>query len=257
MTRRRTLLPAIKQGFLSVLLLLLAGCANEPAAPGVSGTSGAYSSYDSYYGSGEITFIDDLKTNVDVGDNLEQLAFVDIDGNETQLADYLGEKSVVLVITRGNTDPICPYCSTQTSRLITNYDDFAARGAEVLVVYPIEHGNDAQRLDAFLQDSKTRLDDPAQPVPFPILLDVELKAVDTLGIRKDLSKPATYILGPDRQVHFAYVGASLDDRPSVKAMLAELDKLSGESPDATSANQPQSNAVPASTQIDSPETPNP
>ena len=62
-------------------------------------------------------------------------------------------------------------------------------------------------------------------IPFPIVLDVELKAVNQLGIRKDLSKPATYILDKQGQTRFAYVGDSLADRPSVKALLDQLDAL--------------------------------
>ena len=54
------------------------------------------------------------------------------------------------------------------------------------------------------------------------MLDVELKAVDHLGIRKDLSKPATYILDKQGQTRFAYVGATLADRPSVQSMLEQL-----------------------------------
>ncbi len=181
--------------------------------------------YGSYYSAGSISFINDVATNVDVGDEITSLSFTDVDGTETALADYVGQKSVVLVITRGNTNPICPYCTTQTSRLISNYPKFEERNAEVIVVYPIEHNSDQHRLDSFLEASKKRLDDPAQPVPFPILLDVELKAVDQLGIRKDLSKPATYVLDPDGQVRFAYVGADFKDRPSVDAIIKELDAI--------------------------------
>ena len=62
-------------------------------------------------------------------------------------------------------------------------------------------------------------------VPFPVLLDVALKGVDALGIRKDLSKPATYILDAQGRLQFAYVGNTLADRPSVQALLEQLDKI--------------------------------
>ena len=61
-----------------------------------------------------------------------------------------------------------------------------------------------------------------------VVLDIELKAVDSLGIRKDLSKPATYILDKAGHVRFAYVGKSLSDRPSIKAILKQLDTLKEE-----------------------------
>ena len=67
------------------------------------------------------------------------------------------------------------------------------------------------------------------------MLDVQLKVVDQLGIRKDLSKPATYILDKEGQTRFAYVGESLADRPSVKALLEQLDLLNREAASATEA----------------------
>lgn len=221
-------------------LFLMSGCSQERAVEpqlvsegdkeaAADRVAAAYAGYN-YYGTGTITFIDDVATNVSVGDEITTLTFTDIDGQETALADYVGEKWVVLVITRGNTKPPCPFCTTQTSRLIANYPKFVARGAEILVVYPIEHGEDKDGLDAFLAETKRLLNDPNHTVPFPILLDVELKAVDRLNIRKDLSKPATYILDPDGQVRFAYVGADINDRPSIDAMLKQLD--SGQGPES-------------------------
>ena len=62
-------------------------------------------------------------------------------------------------------------------------------------------------------------------MPFPIVLDVELSAVKELGIRDNLSKPATFILDKYGQVRFAYVGTGIADRPSVKAILNQLDAL--------------------------------
>ena len=56
-------------------------------------------------------------------------------------------------------------------------------------------------------------------------LDVELKAINTLGIRGHLAKPSTYILDKKGQVRFAYVGKTTSDRPSIKAMLKELDGI--------------------------------
>ena len=57
---------------------------------------------------------------------------------------------------------------------------------------------------------------------------IDLTAVDALGIRADLSKPATYILDKQGEVRFAYVGRDLADRPSVKALLDQLDQINAE-----------------------------
>ena len=56
-------------------------------------------------------------------------------------------------------------------------------------------------------------------------VDVELKVVDQLGIRKNLSKPATYILDKEGNVRFAYVGQGVEDRPSVDAIIQQLKQL--------------------------------
>ena len=51
-----------------------------------------------------------------------------------------------------------------------------------------------------------------------------MSACDRLGIRDDLAKPSTYILDTRGNVVYAYVGETSTDRPSVKAVLTQLDK---------------------------------
>jgi hypothetical protein len=46
-----------------------------------------------------------------------------------------------------------------------------------------------------------------------------------LGIRGDLAKPSVYVLDKQGNVVYAYVGETLTDRPSVRVLLAQLDKL--------------------------------
>jgi peroxiredoxin len=200
-----------------LVLALLAGC----------GGSG----YDGYggYGSGEnIKFKDSLIANADPGDTLASLVFSTPEGENVPLDSLANGKRLVLVITRGATGSVCPYCSTQVSQLISNYSKFTEKNAEIVVVYPVQKIEDKKVLDSFLVTTKQRLNNPSAKVPFPLLLDVELKAVDALGIRKDLSKPATYVLDGSRQVRFAYVGSSLADRPSIKALLEQLDAIPAE-----------------------------
>lgn len=215
------------------VVLLAAGCIGEsssPPPPATNSPSGGGSyGYGSYggYGDVQISFLDEAPANATVEAGITSLTFTRPDGTPVSLQDFVGQKTVVLVITRGNTGAICPYCSTQTARLIGAYDDFVQRGAEVLVVYPVEAAEDGKTLDAFLTASRNKLSDPNRPVPFPVLLDVQLQAIDQLGIRKDLSKPATYIIDRTGEVRYAYVGSHLADRPSVAALLKQLDQLSG------------------------------
>lgn len=218
---------AKSQGVLVILASwLLAGCGGSPApapAPGGGIWTGSYA--EDYR---TIQFKDHVQSNVPADGSVGDLTFSDINGNEVSLKDYVGKKNVVLVVTRGFAGAVCLYCSTQTSRLLTNYKKFEERGAEVVVILPIETSEDTKRQRDFVVTVKNKLDTPVEKIPFPILLDIELKAVDHLGIRKDLSKPATYILDKQGQTRFAYVGDSLADRPSVKALLEQLDALNKE-----------------------------
>ena len=209
----------VSNRWLIFALLLLSGCSGSGALPPAGGYGEDHS---------KIRFKDDVQSQAISDESLSEMLFTDTNGDETSLKQYLGKKNVVLVVTRGYAGSVCLYCSTQTSRLLTNYSQFTKRDTEVVVVFPIATPEDSRHQRNFVVAVKNNLDTPIEKIPFPIFLDVELKVVDQLGIRKDLSKPATYILDKQGQTRFAYVGESLADRPSVKALLEQLDLLNKE-----------------------------
>lgn len=181
---------------------------------------------DSTYG--PIEFKDDVQTNTDVTAEALDLAFTDLKGNTVRLADFRDKQNVVLVFTRGFPGYVCPHCSAQTSRLIAQKDEFANRNAAVLVVFP----GPKEHVQEFISSSEHQAQERSSrtmPLPFPVLLDIDYKAVDQLGLRDDLAKPSTYILDKHGELRFAYVGANSADRPSVKAMLAQLDAMESDS----------------------------
>ena len=210
------MMSSVWKPLLFVALSLLAGCGGSSSAPPVGGYGEDYR---------KIQFKDNVQSQALGDESLAEVLFTDTNGDETSLKKYLGKKNVVLVVTRGYAGSVCLYCSTQTSRLLTNYSQFAKRDTEVVVVFPVATPDDSRHQRDFVVAVKNNLDTPIEKIPFPIFLDVELKVVDQLGIRKDLSKPATYILDKQGQTRFAYVGESLADRPSVKALLEQLDVL--------------------------------
>ncbi len=115
---------------------------------------------------------------------------------------------------------LCPFCKTQTSRLIDNYQKFRALDAEVLVVYPGTRDHVDEFIEAAMKTEKRQVDE----VPFPIVLDEEMKAVDFFSIRSNLAHPSTYVIDKKGNVKLAYVGKDMSaDRPSVMAILRQIE----------------------------------
>lgn len=166
-----------------------------------------------------VEFLDEVSSNHDDNGLLESMNFVDTEGNEMAISDYEGQKNLLIVFTRGFSGRICPYCTTQTSRLISNYREFAKRNTEVLLVFP----GSTEQLPQFKKAGLLVAGE--ESVPFPILLDRDLQAVEKLGIQAQLAKPSTFVLNQKGEVVLSHVGNSPKQRPSVKALLDVLDGL--------------------------------
>ena len=173
----------------------------------------------------DIRFRDAVESNVEAPDGLDGLVFVDTNGKRVSLNDYLGKKNVVLVFTEGFAGGmLCPFCKTQTSRLVANYDRFADLDSEVLVVYP----GSRDHLDEFVEAAKKSEKAEVDQIPFPLLLDEDLNAVGYFDIASNLAHPSTYIIDKRGNVRLAYVGTDMTaDRPSIRSMLNLLESTAG------------------------------
>lgn len=198
---------------LCVGLALANGCSDSPQTKSTGGYGG--------YGSSPIKFKDDAQSNREVASDDLPRKFQTVEKQELNLTDYENKKNVVLVFTRGlgSAGTLCPFCLTQTSRFISNYSKFTAKNAEVVVVFPGPSGKVAEFADKAAKEAS------GSKVPFPLVLDEALAQVAALGIEGDLAKPSTYILDKQGKVRFAYVGSHTGDRPSVNALLAQLDAI--------------------------------
>ncbi|MEM8678773.1 MAG: redoxin domain-containing protein [Planctomycetota bacterium] len=215
---------ARKSTWIHALLIGLAGvvgCRPEAASitAGTDAVSPSGKSMNMSPAPAEIKFKDQVVSNVEVPTSLAGLVFLDTMGNRVALESFLGKKHVVLVFTEGFAGMLCPFCKTQTSRLVANYDRFRQVDAEVLVVYP----GARDHLDEFIEAAKTSDKAQVDAVPFPIVLDEEFGATDFFRIRSNLAHPSTFIIDKQGNVKLAYVGADMTaDRPSVDAMLGVL-----------------------------------
>ncbi len=169
----------------------------------------------------DIKFKDNVKSNAELPTGLDGLVFLDTSGKRVSLESYLGKKNVVLVFTEGfSGGMLCPFCKTQTSRLVANYDKFAKLDTEILVVYP----GSREHLDEFVAAAKKTEKSEVDSIPFPLLLDEDLKAVGYFNISSNLAHPSTFIIDKSGNVRLAYVGADMTaDRPSVSSLLKVLE----------------------------------
>lgn len=199
------------------------GCSDQPKPLGNQPPLG----YGYGYGNPDLVALaasfHEKAANREVPSDKMPLTFVDLDGKKVDLASFRNKSNVVLVMTKGMPQypggVFCPGCLAQMNALVANHAEFKKRDAEVLVVFP----GASEKAGDFLINAKAR--DGDKPSPVPLLLDKDLAAVDILGIRGDQAKPSTYILDRKGNVVYAFVGESTTDRPSVKALLAQLDKV--------------------------------
>lgn len=228
------------------VVALVAGCGTNSSPPVSTPPSTATNSYGygGYGGYGDYGYVDPAK--IEFKDqvtnqpapmiSLLDLVLTTVEGEPRTLRELQSDQNLIVVVTRGYSGAICPYCSTQTSRLIANFKEIQARHATVVVIHPLQHEGDRPRAPEFLARVNEINAAPKETAtPFPFVLDIGLKAVDALAIRKDLSKPATYILDQAGTVRFAYVGETLADRPSIKALLQQLDAINADASATTSA----------------------
>ena len=170
----------------------------------------------------DIKFKDDVASNVEAPKSISELVFTSKDGGSIELANYIGKKNVILVFTEGFNGMLCPFCKTQTSRLVANYDRFKERNCEIIVVYP----GPKDHLDEFVEAAMETEKEQVDQVPFPIVLDQEFKATNYFDIHSKHAHPSTYLIDKKGGVQFAYVGSDMTaDRPSVKALIKKLDEL--------------------------------
>lgn len=179
------------------------------------------------YKPGQIKFKDKLVSNAEPVQDFTKLMLTKASGEEILLKDFIGKSNLVFVVLRGYSNAICPYCSAQTQRIINRYDEIKQLESNVVIAYPLNGIGDRDKLDLFIDAANDEAKFNNDELPLTLGVDVELKVVDKLGIRADLSKPATYIIDKSGKLRFAYVGDTMSDRPSVNAILDQLKQING------------------------------
>jgi peroxiredoxin len=149
-----------------------------------------------------------------VGRPLPVTDFPTAQGTRLDLASLRG-KRVLLVVMRGFTSQICPYCYAQTTELMRDTERWAELECEVVVQYP----GTRSRLQAFVEACTREF--AGQPLPYHLVYDPDLELAKGLGLQGNLARPASFVLDRSGIVRHAYVAESeinIADRPSVATL---------------------------------------
>jgi len=156
---------------------------------------------------------------IQIGAEAPDFALEDIQGRTVRLSDYRGRKHVVLVFTRGFS---CPFCRRHVARLRQDYQQFAARGAEIVVIGPEER-------EAFVRHWRR------EGFPFVGLPDPGHQVADRYGQEVNLLKlgrmPTLVVVDKAGRVRYQHHANAMWDIPTNAEVLGVLDRLQQEEAD--------------------------
>lgn len=159
--------------------------------------------------------------NALLGKPLPVTRFLTADGGEVDLNNLHGKK-VLLVVLRGFTSQLCPYCFAQTSELAPCQSQWTQLDCEVVVLFP----GSRSRLEAFA--AAYARDYAGELPPFRIVYDADLNLARALGLQGNLARPASLVLDREGVIRYAYVAeneTNVADRPPISELLAFVGQL--------------------------------
>lgn len=157
-----------------------------------------------------------------VGNQAQDFALSDIQGNHVSLSDTLKHGPVVVVVLRGYPGYQCPFCTKQFGELFSKAKKFEEHGASLVFVYP----GPAPGLDKF---AKEFIGARELPKNFQFLTDPDFKFTQQYGLRWDAPNetayPSSFVIDSNGTIRFAKISHTHDDRASSTDLLEALAKI--------------------------------
>ncbi len=154
-----------------------------------------------------------------VGDAAPNFALNTLEDKPVELKQLTRKKPVVLVVLRGWPGYQCPICTRQVQDFTRKAADFAAHGAQVVMVYPGPAADLKAHAAEFLQNKEW-------PKDFLFVTDPDYTFTSAYGLRWDAKNetayPSTFIISTDGKVRFAHVSRQHGDRVDSAAALRAL-----------------------------------
>ena len=138
-------------------------------------------------------------------------------GGSVTLSKELVHGPIVLVVLRGFPGYQCPYCMRQVHDFVEHSAEFAAKGTNVLFVYP---GPPAD-LDLHAKEFLTQ--QAELPANIKLVIDPDYKVTNLYGLRWDAPRetayPATFVLSKTGTIRFEKISRVHGDRTSAQDVL--------------------------------------
>ena len=170
-----------------------------------------------------------------VGDRAPDFALPDAAGRTVRLSERLAEGPVVLTFYRG---AWCPYCNTSLRQLQEALPEIEAAGASLVAVSPQTPEGSAEMEQAqgltfpVLSDAGNRVSRDyglVFRVPEEVRERYQASGIDLARVNGtdawELPVPATYVIGPDGTVRYAFVEADYTRRAAPRDLLDALRQL--------------------------------
>jgi len=154
-----------------------------------------------------------------VGDAAPNFTLNTLDDKPVDLKQLTAKRPVVLVVLRGWPGYQCPICTRQVQDFTRKAADFAAHGAQVVMVYPGPAADLKAHAAEFLQNKEW-------PKDFVFVIDPDYTFTNAYGLRWDAKNetayPSTFIIATDNKVRFAHVSKQHGDRVDSTGALKAL-----------------------------------
>lgn len=154
-----------------------------------------------------------------VGHTVPTSVLQTIDSQAVSLEEMRHKQRIVLVVLRGWPGYQCPLCTKQFAELRQHSDDFAARNALVVLVYPGPK-------DGLADHAKEFVHADTLPATFRFLLDPDFVFTNAWGLRweapNETAYPSAFVIGADGKISFAEVSNSHGGRVTASELLKAL-----------------------------------
>lgn len=135
--------------------------------------------------------------------------------DDLKLSEYRGKQPVVLAFTRIFTEKLfCPFCYPHIQELKIAYQDFQAKGAQLLMI--------ASTDSVQSQEIVKQLD-----LPYPFLSDPDCTTFRRYGLGQALGAPlpGQFIIDREGKIVFRHLFSFVDSNAESNTILTELDRL--------------------------------